>query len=492
MKRTMPGFFGHECVFVGRRQVSRPWPGARLAGIVAVAALLCTSRANATGPEGIEAAADYNAADPEADALTRLRAVANVGFQSWLVWQVSWFRGEGWTLVTRDSLEDNLRKGFTYDVDELQTNFFGHPYHGGLTFNSARGAGLGFWESAPYTFLGSLGWELFAENEPPSINDLLVTTLAGIMLGEITHRLSSELLDDGTSGGFRLLRELGAAAISPMRGFDRLNTRRAWQEGPSPVRSSVKAALHAGVARVRARGDPSSYGQERTALLAADISYGDLLPSKASSTLQPFEFFELYAALNWFNSELDGAQIYTTGLLYGWSSDLSSGRSSVRDNNVFGVSMTYDFQGSNLATYGGVGIGPVDYLTLRLTHNQSLRIGIGADFVPILGMTPSDPVEGERSYNFGLGASLWGNASLDLDDAGEFRLRSHHYAMTVVDGMSDGIDYVGSTRASYEVNAIKGVGVGIAPMLIHRRRLEGTADGTIWQTQTQLYVKLGL
>jgi hypothetical protein len=485
MEQIMPGSFGHE----GQRQVLRPRPKAGPAGVVA-AALVCAGNASATDPES-RPTADYNAPEPGADLSRRLRAFANVSFQNWVIWQLSWFRGEEWTQVTRDSLADNLRQGFTYDRDELTTNFFGHPYHGGLTFNAARGAGLGFWESVPYTFIGSLSWEVFAENEPPSINDLLVTTLAGIMLGEITYRLSSELLDDGTSGGFRLLRELGAGAVSPMRGFNRLYTGSAWKQGPSPVGRSVEAAVHAGVERVRARGDPSSYGYEPTALLAADIKYGDLLPSEAASTLEPFEFFELYAAVSWLNSELDGAQIYTTGLLYGWSSDLSSGHGRVRDNNVFGLAMTYEFQGSNLATYGGVGAGPVDYVTLRLGHGRSLRLGLGADIVPILGVTPSEPRDGERGYNFGLGASLWGSAALDLNGSGEFRLRSRQYATTVVDGIG-GIDYIGATRASYELNAVAGVGVGIAPMLIYRRRLEGTADGAIWQTQTQLYLRLRL
>lgn len=33
-------------------------------------------------------------------------------------------------------------------------------------------------------------WEIAAEVEPPAINDLMATTLGGIALGEVTHRMS--------------------------------------------------------------------------------------------------------------------------------------------------------------------------------------------------------------------------------------------------------------------------------------------------------------
>jgi hypothetical protein len=433
--------------------------------------------------------ADYDAADPGRDALTHARALANLGFSSWFIWQANWFRGVDWVPVTRDSLSANLRRGFTFDRDELQTNFFGHPVHGGLMFTSGRATGLSFWESAPYAVLGSVNWELFAERETPSANDLAMTTLAGIMLGEITYRLSSAILDDRSSGPMRLMRELGAAAISPMRGFDRMVTGRAWRDGPAGIRHPVDVAVHAGVDRVRAGDGRTTEGHTPSALFAADVVYGDLRPSAFDVPFEPFEFFELYAAANLFNSVLQGGQIYTTALLHGWSADISNDRGSRQDNNVFGLAMTYEFQGANVATYGGVGLGPANYLVFRLGHQRSLRIGAGTDVVPIVGVTPNEPRDGEPNYNFGMGAAAWGIGLLDLARWGKLRVRSRHYIATVLDG-NEGGDYLGATRLSYEVDAVEGFGVGLAPTFIQRRSLTDGDDVSSFQVETQIYLRI--
>lgn len=431
---------------------------------------------------------DYNAPEHSARLSNHFRALANLGFQNWAIWQLSWLRGADWTPVTRDSLADNLHAGFTFDQDELQTNFFGHPYHGGLNFNSARAAGLGFWTSAVYAFAASLAWELFAEIEPPSINDLLVTSLSGVMLGEMTFRLSSELLDDGSSGGLRLLRELGATAVNPMRGFNRLYMGDAFQSGPSPIRHSVDAALALGVQGMQAHAQGAAEERRPTLLAAVDISYGDPL-SLATARLEPFELFELYAAASVFDDELASAQVYTTGLLYGWSQERQPRR--CLKNEVFGIAMTYEFQGSNLATYGGVGLGPAYYLATLSGPWRFVRLGLGIDWVPILGVTTSPPRAGERPYDFGIGAAAWLTIRWDLERFGEFHWRTRHYATGGFDD-TDGINYVGASRLSYEVDAVDGLGVGLAPMLIYHRRLGTEPESSILQTQAQLYARLRL
>jgi hypothetical protein len=471
---------------------------------LSVASLTATLNVGASEPTGPErwsmapssstpphekASRDYNAAESSPQLSNHLRALANLGFQNWAIWQLSWLRGVDWTPVTRESLADNLRSGFTFDQDELQTNFFGHPYHGGLNFNSARAAGLGFWTSAMYSFAASLAWELFAEVEPPSINDLLVTSLSGVMLGEITFRLSSELLDDDSSGGFRLLRELGATAVSPMRGFNRLYMGDAFRSGPSPIRHSVDAALALGVEGMQAHGEGAAEELRPTLLAAVDISYGDPL-NPAASRLVPFELFELYAAVSVFHDELASAQVYTTGLLYGSSQARDPGPRYLH-NEVLGIAMTYEFQGSNLATYGGVGLGPAYYLASLAGPGRSVRLGLGIDLVPILGVTTSPPRAGERAYDFGIGAAAWMTMRWDLGRFGEFHWRTRHYATGVFDD-TDGINYVGASRLSYEVDAVDGLGFGIAPMLIYHRRLGTEPESSILQAQAQLYVRLRL
>ena len=147
-------------------------------GLSAVSALCSDARAQGaeTAAQG-EVAIDYNAPKSERTLLDYGRAAANVSAANWAIWQIAWLSNKDWAPVTRQTLEANLDAGFTFDQDVFQTNFFGHPYHGGLQFNGARATGLSFWESTLYVLMGSLSWELFAEREKPSLNDLAATTL---------------------------------------------------------------------------------------------------------------------------------------------------------------------------------------------------------------------------------------------------------------------------------------------------------------------------
>jgi hypothetical protein len=107
------------------------------------------------------------------------------------------------------------------DRDPFSINQIGHPYQGGIYFGAARSAGLGFWESLPYSIGGSFLWEVAGETTKPSINDYVTTAIGGAFLGEALFRMASLLLE---GGGERpgLWRELGAALISPPTGFNRL------------------------------------------------------------------------------------------------------------------------------------------------------------------------------------------------------------------------------------------------------------------------------
>jgi hypothetical protein len=63
---------------------------------------------------------------------------------------------------------DNLVHGhWRYDKDAFHVNQFGHPYQGSIYHGFARSAGLTFWESLGYTFLGSLLWETGGETHQP-------------------------------------------------------------------------------------------------------------------------------------------------------------------------------------------------------------------------------------------------------------------------------------------------------------------------------------
>ncbi len=119
------------------------------------------------------------------------------------------------------SMKDNLTNGLVIDDDPFSINQIGHPYQGGIYYGFARSAGLSYWESAAYTIAGSLLWEAVGETTPPSLNDTITTGIGGSFVGEALFRMASLLLEGGGERpGF--WRELGAAAISPPTGFNRL------------------------------------------------------------------------------------------------------------------------------------------------------------------------------------------------------------------------------------------------------------------------------
>jgi hypothetical protein len=64
-------------------------------------------------------------------------------------------------------------------------------------------------------------WETAGETTPPSINDQIASGIGGAFLGEPLFRMASLLSERGGQVP-RFWRELGAAAISPPTGFNRL------------------------------------------------------------------------------------------------------------------------------------------------------------------------------------------------------------------------------------------------------------------------------
>lgn len=127
------------------------------------------------------------------------------------------------------TIHHNLKTGFVWDNDQFSTNLFAHPYHGGLYFNAARSNGLTFWESVPYSLGGSLMWEATCEIEPPAINDLMATTMGGVCIGEITHRVNNLVYDDRRRGFSRFCQEVLGAVTCPIRELNRIITGDAWR-----------------------------------------------------------------------------------------------------------------------------------------------------------------------------------------------------------------------------------------------------------------------
>ncbi len=99
----------------------------------------------------------------------------------------------------------NLKRAWTsapkWDDDHFAFNYIGHPYTGSFTYNLMRSQNASPLASWLFSCSQSLIWEytLEATEQQPSIQDLLITSNVGSLLGEGAHRLTAKLRENGLS-----------------------------------------------------------------------------------------------------------------------------------------------------------------------------------------------------------------------------------------------------------------------------------------------------
>jgi hypothetical protein len=236
--------------------------------------------------------------------------------------------------VSRSSIERNLHSGWRTDSDPFRINQLGHPYQGAMYHGFARSAGLSYWESAVYTFLGSAAWEIAGETTLPSRNDQIASGIGGSFLGEALFRMSSLWLERSDKLP-RLWREAGAAAISPPTGFNRI----AFRERFSAIFNSRNPAYYAQTAigvsgTTQNRAGTSTESTHREALAHFGLDYG--LPGKDGYEYRrPFDYFSFQATA----SSGNGLEnVLTRGLIIGTHYDLGANY-----RGVWGLYGSYDY-----------------------------------------------------------------------------------------------------------------------------------------------------
>lgn len=95
------------------------------------------------------------------------------------------------------SLKERLNgEAWRFDSNTFSINYVFHPLSGAAFHALARSNNLGFWGSGLASFAGSSTWEYVIEfNEKVSINDMLVTPLGGVPIGEFAHKLGEHLAE---------------------------------------------------------------------------------------------------------------------------------------------------------------------------------------------------------------------------------------------------------------------------------------------------------
>ncbi len=102
-----------------------------------------------------------------------------------------------------------------FDGNTFAINFLWHPLSGGAYYHAARSNDLGLGWSILSASLASAAWEYgFEFKEKVSINDLIVTPVAGIALGEMGSRLGWYLTHP--VGRYRPLQRVAAITLGPL------------------------------------------------------------------------------------------------------------------------------------------------------------------------------------------------------------------------------------------------------------------------------------
>jgi len=380
----------------------------------------------------------------------------------------AWVSDLDWAKVTPDHWFNNLHSGFGTDGDAFGTNFFYHPYHGSLFFNAARKNGSSFWGSIPYVFAGSWTWEYFGETYPPSEIDWNTTTLGGIFLGEITHRLTSHLLRNDKNRSYRFFRNLGATILDPigqLNGLFYQDVRQSYRSQNSrhfPVRSQFSMGF--------SRLFESNLTLPNKSYLHMNYSmiYGDLFEDH--DDYQPFDFFIFRIWLD-INSFRDYTQDYLNITSHAplWKLNKS-------DNNLFTISGHYDFIHNNAFKVGALSLTADYHLNVKsedISLLTAFKVGpilfgsANSEVVEVIEIFQEDDGEFLRDYVYGKGYTLEMEAFLVTKKWGRL-ITSYNHWVIYTQRDTPGTERSSVAKIEYYYPIWKNWGLGIELFHYHR------------------------
>ena len=394
--------------------------------------------------------------------------VYNKKYPLWMpIWEVPAFNVGIWGIdryiinadyarISTTTWSHNIKTGWEWDTDRFGQNFLLHPYSGGINFMSARSNGYTYWESIPFALGGSLMWEYFGENTLPSYNDIINTSVTGAFYGEILYRLSSNILDDRTTGAERFFREFGAAVLSPPRFFNRLvqgklsrvTTQEVYQKEP------LNIELSAGMRMVN---DESNFGTgPQNAMLNIQLDYGYPLEKR---DWKPFDFFTLRAGLNLGVGRKFAENIIGYGILCG--KNVQSGNLEM----LWGLFQHYDYFDNKTFELGTIALGGGIMSKYPLSKEAYVFTNFHLGIVPLAGnstrLGPDTSQFRDYTYDGGMETKL--ETGLNLDWA-SVQLNGYYYWLSTYVGAS-GNNFIGIIRPRITIKLIKNLNLGFEQLL---------------------------
>jgi len=355
------------------------------------------------------------------------------------------------------TIEDNFKTGFVWDEDHFLMNQFLHPFHGANYFNAARSNGLSFWESAPYTFGGSLMWELFMENEPPSYNDLVTTSFSGITLGEISYRVSNLIIDESSTGFERFFREFTSTVINPMQGFNRLIRGDMWKPGSPNKRPDFKLIASTGVHTVffsKNINDSKTY-----LTLRANLNYSDRFD--VDKHTKPFDYFSLHAEVNIAEGD-DIVGIFASGVI-------TDSKLKLFDNtdNIIGLYKEIDLFINDVYKLTAASVTGQLINRVPLSNSLTMENNLSISAILMGGTNSQYAVEEGKDYNLGPGASGSIGIKFLFENFGEVFSNYKRYWIHTLSG-AESNEFVGLLSAGINYQLYSKTALGLEFLLYER------------------------
>jgi Domain of unknown function (DUF3943) len=322
-------------------------------------------------------------------------------------------RGQVTARVTPKTWWENMENGWVWDLDDFVVNQIGHPYQGSNYYNAGRANGLSFYESAAIAAFGSATWEYYGETNKASLNDFINTTLGGIAIGEVLHRVAWLVRDPSKSGSGRLWNEIGATVLDPVTGYNRFRRGDASRIAEKPadmMPAALSGFMSAGALWRGTEHEP--FEGSAQAFLETDLLYGDVLQGRSRT---PYDAFAM-------TLRFGGGSAVSEARLLGRLLGEPLGDSG---KFQFTVAQSYDFQLNDAYSFGAQSFDA----GVAFTHPLSSRFGlslIGSGGLTVLGAIDSLPVgveevpeeeeeeptggqgvsEGPRFYDYGPGSKF--------------------------------------------------------------------------------------
>ena len=359
------------------------------------------------------------------------------------IWAIEkYIRKDFFVDISWHSVKDNFRSGFMWDNDQFLTNMFDHPAHGSFCYNSARYNGMSYWETLPYDFAGSLIWEMFLEIEPPSINDLISSTIGGLAIGEATHRIAKTLKVSHSGGFTRVSKEIGSFLITPTETIHRLIHGDLWRiRRKSDKYSIIPVKFQAGAGLGYFHINSGSLKERSRVTLGFNVFYND--PFNLTHS-KPFDYFNLKTTINFLSDQPFLNKLSIEALVWGKKLELKN------NNQIFlGIFQHYNYFDSDtislttqivpykISSPASYGLGILyktknkDILFNSELHLNALLIGAG--------LTDHYHIR-KRNYNFGVGFSGKFNSSLLIKETAKLNLDIQYYHLYTWDGIPPGTE----------------------------------------------------